>query len=106
MKRSIPVLFCVFLTAATSAQTSIQRDPAISGMVSEVSRDSLESYIRKMVSFGTRSTLSTQTDPKRGIAAARNWVLGRFNEFAGASGGRLTAFSDTVTLHPDGRRID
>ena len=90
------------------AQTTISRDPQIEKMLSEVSKDSLESYIRKMVSFGTRNTLSTQTDPKRGIGAARNWVLSRFNEFAKepAAGGRLTAFIDTVTLQPDGRRID
>ncbi|GAC1525750.1 MAG: M20/M25/M40 family metallo-hydrolase [Sediminibacterium sp.] len=75
-------------------------------MVKEVSPDSLKSYIYKMVSFGTRSTLSTQNDPKRGIGAARNWVLSKFNEFAKQSNGRLTAFIDTVTLQPDKRRID
>jgi hypothetical protein len=57
-------------------------------MINEVSKDSLQSYIKKMVSFGTRNTLSTQTDPSRGIGAARNWVLSRFNEFAKQSGGR------------------
>jgi hypothetical protein len=56
--------------------------------------------------LGTRSTLSIQIDPKRGIGAARNWVLGRFNEFAQSSGGSLTAFIDTVTLQPDGRRVN
>jgi Zn-dependent M28 family amino/carboxypeptidase len=100
----VPALIFISLTLA--AQTTIQRDPQIEKMVSEVSKDSLESYIRKLVSFGTRNTLSTQTDPKRGIAAARNWVLGRFREFARESGGRLTAFIDTVTLQPDGRRVD
>ena len=92
------LMICVGLTA----QTTISRDPLIEKMVSEVSKDSLESYIKKMVSFGTRSTLSIQTDINRGIGAARNWVLSRFNEFAAASGGRLTAFIDTITLQPDG----
>ena len=97
-------LFTLYIS--TKAQTTVTRDPQIEKMVTEVSKDSLESYIRKMVSFGTRSTLSIQTDPKRGIGAARNWVLSRFNEFAKESGGRLTAYIDTVTLQPDGRRID
>ena len=88
------------------AQTIIHRDPEIEKMVSEVSKDSLQSYIKKLVSFGTRNTLSTQTDPKRGIGAARNWVLSRFNEFAKQSHGRLTAFIDTTTLQPDSERID
>ncbi|HMZ99775.1 MAG TPA: M20/M25/M40 family metallo-hydrolase [Ferruginibacter sp.] len=88
------------------AQTTIQRDPQIEKMVKEVSADSLKSYISTLVDFGTRNTLSTQTDPRRGIGAARNWVLAKFNEFARQSGGRLTAFIDTVTLQPDGRRVD
>ncbi len=97
--------FVLFITRL-QAQTTINRDPQIEKMVSEVSKDSLESYTRKMVSFGTRNTLSTQADPKRGIGAARNWVLSRFNEFAKQSAGRLTAFIDTITLAADGRRVN
>jgi hypothetical protein len=87
------------------AQTIIQRDPEIEGMVKEISPDSLKSYISKMVSFGTRSTLSTTTDKKRGIGAAREWVVQRFLEFARNSNGRMTAFVDTTTL-PRGGRLD
>ncbi len=72
----------------------------------EVSADSLKSYITKLVSFGTRNTLSTQTDSKRGIGAARQWVLSRFNEFAKQSGGRLTAYIDTTIYKKDGRRVN
>lgn len=88
------------------AQTTINRDPQIEKMVNAVSKDSIESYIKKMVSFGTRNTLSTQSDAKRGIGAARNWVLQKFNEFAKQSNGRLTAFIDTTTLQKDGKRVD
>ena len=88
------------------SQTIIQKDPAIEKMVKEVSADSLQSYIKSLVSFGTRSTLSTQTDPKKGIGAARIWVLSKFNEFAKQSGGRLSAIIDTTTLPADGKRID
>jgi hypothetical protein len=99
---TIAILFSCIIA---KSQTTIQRDPLIEKMVSEVSKDSLQSYIKKLVSYGTRNTLSTQTDPKRGIGAARNWVLSRFNEFAKASGGRLTAIIDTVTLQKS-RRVD
>lgn len=88
------------------AQTIIQRDPEIEQMVKEVSADSLQSYIKTLVAFGTRNTLSTQTNARRGIGAARNWVLKRFNEFSKQSNGRLTAFIDTTTLQPDKRRVD
>jgi hypothetical protein len=89
-----------------SAQTIIQRDPEIEAMVKEVSSDSLKSYILKMVSFGTRSTLSTTTDKRKGIGAGREWVVQKFNEFAKSSNGRMTAYVDTTTLQPDGRRVD
>lgn len=82
------------------------RDPAIAAMIAEVSPDSLRSHIDKLVSFGTRHTMSTVTDSKRGIGAARQWVLSRFNEFAKQSNGRMTATIDTWTLQPDGRRVD
>ena len=88
------------------AQTIIHRDPIIEKMIKEVSADSLQSYIKTLVAFGTRNTLSSQTDPQRGIGAARNWVLGKFNEMAKQSSGRLTAIVDTTTLQPDGKRVD
>jgi len=94
------------LSLSMVAQTIIHRDHEIEQMISEVSKDSLQSYVKKLVSFGTRNTLSTQSDPKKGIGAARNWVLNRFVEFAKQSGGRLTAFIDTTTLKPDGQRVD
>ncbi|MES1222542.1 MAG: M20/M25/M40 family metallo-hydrolase, partial [Bacteroidota bacterium] len=106
MKKNILYSITLFLFLNSSSQTIIHRDPEIEKMVSEVSKDSLQAYIKKMVSFGTRNTLSTQTESGRGIGAARNWVLSRFNEFAKQSGGRLTSFIDTVTLQPDGRRVD
>ncbi|MEO6403926.1 MAG: M28 family metallopeptidase [Ferruginibacter sp.] len=89
-----------------SAQTTIHRDPAIDKMVKEISSDSLMSYIHTLVAFGTRNTLSTQRNSKRGIGAARNWVLSKFNQFAQQSGGRMTAFIDTTTLQPDKKRVD
>ena len=105
MKQAL-LIACLFAFNSSFAQTIIQRDAEIEKMVKEISSDSLKSYIKSMVSFGTRNTLSTQTNPKRGIGAARNWVLGKFNEFAKQSGGRLSAFIDTTTLQPDKRRID
>lgn len=87
------------------AQTVIKRDPAIEKMVQEVNADSLQAYIRAMVSFKTRSTVSSTTDSKSGIGAARNWVLAKFKQFAAGSGGRLSAFVDTSTYVADGNRV-
>lgn len=106
MKQIFAFVFCLLSGFFGYTQTIVQRDPQIEQMVREVSADSLQSYIRTLVGFGTRNTLSTQTDPKRGIGAARKWVLSKFQEFAQASNGRLTAVIDTTTLAPNGRRVD
>ena len=38
----------------------------------------LKANVEKLVSFGTRHTLSSATDPKRGIGAARTWGAAEF----------------------------
>ncbi|MCQ6957797.1 M28 family metallopeptidase [Mucilaginibacter aquariorum] len=108
MKKALGVLALICAYAGTFAQSPviIQKDPQIERMVSEVSADSLHANIIKLVSFGTRNTLSTTTDAKRGIGAARNWILSKFNTYAKTSGGRLTAKLDTNNYQPDGKRID
>ena len=104
--KKVYLIIVLFSANRILAQTIINRDPEIAQMVSEVSADSLKSYINTLVAFGTRSTLSTQSDKTKGIGAARNWVLKKFNEFAKKSNGRLTAVIDTITLPADGKRID
>src|SRR5215471_12025238 len=106
MRKLLSFTTALIFFISTFSQAIVKKDPQIEKMLKEVSADSLKSYIYKLVSFGTRNTLSTQSDPKRGIGAARTWVLSRFNEFAKQSGGRLTAFIDTTTLQKDGRRVD
>jgi hypothetical protein len=104
-----PLLVLAGLLAASGpapAQEPGMRDPQIDAMVREVSGDSLRATIERLVAFGTRHTLSTSDGGTRGIGAARKWVLANFNEWGKQSGGRLTAFIDTVTVPPDGKRID
>lgn len=50
----------------------------------------LRADVEKLVAFGTRHTLSSATDPKRGIGAARNWGAGEFARISKACGGCLT----------------
>ncbi len=49
----------------------------------------LKADVEKLVSFGTRHTLSSASDPKRGIGAARAWAQGEFEEIAKACKGCL-----------------
>jgi len=106
MKKLITFLVAILCAQMSFAQTIVKRDPEIDAMVKEMSADTLKANMYKLVSFGTRSTLSNQTSATRGIGAARNWILSRFNEYAKQSGGRLSAFIDTVTYLPDGKRVD
>jgi hypothetical protein len=91
----------IFLLAASTviiaAQTRQQsrraapvRNRAISNIVREIDARNIEATIRKLVSFGTRNTLSEQNDPKRGIGAARDWLYAEFLKAAEASNGRMT----------------
>jgi hypothetical protein len=50
----------------------------------------LKASVERLVSFGTRHTLSTTTDPRRGIGAARNWAAAEFETLARACGGCIT----------------
>ncbi|HTE27007.1 M20/M25/M40 family metallo-hydrolase [Flavitalea sp.] len=97
---------CFYMTVFSQSTSIIQRDPAIAKMVEQLNADSLRSYVSSMVSFSTRHTVSTQTDAKKGIGAARLWVLGKFNQFAKESGGRMTAVIDSVIYKADKRRVD
>jgi hypothetical protein len=64
-------------TPAASAQTAPRpdADPRVEKIVAAVSEQRIRELLTRLVSFGTRNTLSDQTSPTRGIGAARNWIL-------------------------------
>jgi len=62
----------------------------IQAMLREIDPSNIERYINTLVSFGTRSTLSAQDHPTRGIGAARDWLFSEFQKAAATSGGRMT----------------
>src|SRR5213593_3806764 len=71
------------------------RNPQIGRIISEINPKTIERTIRKLVSFGTRNTLSDQNDPNRGIGAARDWLYSEFQKAADESGGRMTVEKQT-----------
>src|SRR4051794_34085063 len=72
--------------------------------LAEISRRRVERYDRKLASFGTRHTLSSQDDPNRGIGAARDWITARFKQFAAKAGGRMTVVQQSF-ITPPGPRV-
>lgn len=65
-------------------------DPEIKQIIAEVDAKNIERMVRKLVSFGTRNTLSAQDNPTRGIGAARDWIYNEFLRIKEQSEGRLT----------------
>lgn len=64
-------------------------------IVAEINPKNIENTIRKLVSFGTRNTLSEQNNPNRGIGAARDWLYAEFQKAAAQSEGRMTVEKQT-----------
>jgi len=79
-----------FLAAQPRKKPVAGRNRTIANIVREIDARNIEASIRKLVSFGTRNTLSEQNDPKRGIGAARDWLYSEFLKAAEASQGRMT----------------
>jgi acetylornithine deacetylase/succinyl-diaminopimelate desuccinylase-like protein len=87
-----------------SAQKKEKPNAEIQKMLKEVSAKRIETDIRKLVSFGTRNTLSEQDNPTRGIGAARDYLFGEFQKISSDCGGCLTVEKQTF-LQPKANRI-
>jgi len=59
-----------------------------------VDEKSMQALIGKLVACGTRLTLSSWENPKRGAGCGRDVIVARFNEIAKDSGGKLQVVVD------------
>ena len=78
-------------------------DAQLRAMLAEVDPARIRATIATLVSFGTRHTLSTQTDPRRGIGAARDWIAGQLRAVAATSGGRMVVDVSSYVQQPADR---
>ncbi len=99
----ISLCLCVF-AVNIFAQTKEKPNSEIVKMLKEVSAKRIEADIRKLVSFGTRNTLSEQDNPTRGIGAARDWLFDEFTRISKDCGDCLTVEKQTF-LQPKAGRI-
>jgi hypothetical protein len=95
--KTLPLLAAALLLP-TLASAATPREVA-----DDVQEARLRAIVEKLVSFGTRHTLSSQTDPKRGIGASLRWTEEEFRRYSRACRNCLTVVtpSEVVT----GRRI-
>ena len=63
--------------------------PVLQRLAEAPSADRIEEDLRKLVSFGTRHTLSDTVSEERGIGAARRWIKAEFERISEACGGCL-----------------
>ena len=76
---------------ATKAASSPRNfDPDLRALLRQIDPQRIQDTIQTLVNFGTRHTLSSQTDPARGIGAATAWVAQQMQSFAAASNGLMT----------------
>ncbi|WP_199902627.1 M20/M25/M40 family metallo-hydrolase [Azospirillum sp. B4] len=86
-----------------SAVGPVDDHPVLREIAAQVDPAQLHATIEKLVSFGTRHTLSDTTSPDRGIGAARSWVKSRFEAISKDCGGCLTVVTPAQTV--TGKRV-
>jgi hypothetical protein len=95
----VAALFAASAAAAASAPAApnlTRHQPQIDKIVAEISPKRIESYVRKLVSFETRHTMSDTTSETTGIGAARRWIKAEL-ERCGAGTGLQVAFDSHVS---------
>jgi hypothetical protein len=92
----------------SSAKAKPDRDPAIVQIIKDVSAQRIQQVDEKLVSFGTRSTLSVNNPgaatASQGIVAARNWIKSEFERISSDCNGCLEVKTDTFIEQPKGPR--
>lgn len=98
------LLLGMYCSAQSNTEPKMTADPKIATALREISAERIQSNIDKLVSFGTRLTLSAQ-DPAsiaagHGIGAAREWIKSQFEEYSKACGGCLEVKTDSFVEQP------
>src|SRR5205823_5820342 len=82
-------------------QPKLPADPKIAAALKEISPKQIQGTIEKLVSFGTRLTLSAQDSDSiragHGIGAAREWIKSEFERYSRDCGGCLDVETDSFT---------
>ena len=96
----------VLFIALTFCTGFAQENQKIYDIIDAVSSKSIKQDIEKLVSFGTRHTLSDTLSKSRGIGAARRWIKSEFDKISDTCDGCLEVFYQKNYFTPeDGDRI-
>lgn len=96
------------LPPLAAAQQRLNHPPGIDERLYEIAKapspERLEADIRKLVSFGTRHTLSDTISETRGIGAARRWIKAAFEEISTECNGCLEVSYQRNLVPAEGNR--
>ena len=87
--------------AFTATCALVLAGPSFAETPPQVSEARLRADVERLVSFGTRHTLSSETDPVRGIGAARRWAEAEFRKTSARCGGCLQIVLPEKTVSGD-----
>ena len=100
--KSIYILLLIIISSIVSAQETEK----IYSIIEGISPLRIEKDIKKLVSFGTRHTLSDTLSESRGIGAARRWIKSEFDAISKNCNQCLDVFYQKNYFTPkDGDRI-
>ncbi len=82
MFKILGVLMLFSISSMAQSKVPLEFSEDIYNLSASISAKEIETSIKKLVSFGTRNTMSDTVSTTRGIGAARRWIKGRFEEFS------------------------
>ena len=92
---AIACAFASSASAAPAAPDTQRKQPQIKQILADISTQRIEAYVRKLVSFKTRHTMSDTVSETSGIGAARRWIKAEFERCGAQAGGRLQVSYDS-----------
>jgi hypothetical protein len=109
--RSVIATLALTASSMLRAQTVVRAQPTapapdatIAAALRQISPDRIQADIDKLVSFGTRSTISAQDAASigagQGIGAAREWIKSQFMDYSRQCGNCLEVMTDSYLQEP------
>ncbi|HEY1335851.1 MAG TPA: M28 family peptidase [Bryobacteraceae bacterium] len=99
MSRRLFALAAVVCLSAAADEKAV--NPQVKKIMDDVSEDNIRATIARLVSFGTRNTMSNPDLPDHGVGAARQWIFDQFKSYSP----KLQVRFDKYRVKKQGQRI-
>lgn len=94
------------IAAPEQQQPEAAEQQKLHDIAAHINADNIERDITKLVSFGTRHTLSETASDTRGIGAARRWIKAEFERISADCGGCLEVYFQSRVISGEPRIPD